>query len=87
MMSVPRELMISDGKLIQTPVRELCGYRQNKLVVNDTLRGEKTYEGVNGRVIDMTVDIKKADCGHFTMQRMRFMKPMSAIPREHKCLR
>lgn len=67
MMSVPRELMISDGKLIQTPVRELCGYRQNKLVVNDTLRGEKTYEGINGRVIDMTVDIKKADCGHFTM--------------------
>ena len=67
MMSVPRELMISDGKLIQTPVRELCGYRQNKLVVNDTLRGEKTYEGINGRVIDMTVDIKKAECGHFTM--------------------
>ena len=31
------------------------------------MRGEKTYEGINGRVIDMTVDIKKADCGHFTM--------------------
>lgn len=68
MMSVPREISFADGKFIQVPVRELAEYRQNRTSVDDRLEGEKSYEGISGRVLDMTVKVKAADCRRFTVK-------------------
>ncbi len=49
-MSIPRELSVRDGRLIQRPVRELEDFRQNRIsykhvVFNDIIR----LEGIQGR--------------------------------------
>lgn len=64
-MSVPRELSVREGRLYQTPVRELDQYRCRPVSYQNVLVcGETTLAGVEGRVIDMTVEIRPAaaDC-------------------------
>ena len=61
-MTVPRELHIRDGRLIQNPVRELERYRGVKIAYQNILVcGETSLGGVSGRVLDMTVSVRPAD--------------------------
>ncbi len=61
-MSLPRELSVKDGRLIQKPVRELDALRCNKvsyrgITVSDTIR----LDGICGRAIDMELVIRPGD--------------------------
>ena len=58
-MTVPRELRVIDGRLIQTPVRELEAHRGTRIAYHDVVvSDEVNLPGVEGRVLDMTVTIR-----------------------------
>ena len=60
-MTVPRELAVRDGRLIQNPVRELESHRGYQILYkNVLLTGMTTLQNVRGRVIDMTVTVRPA---------------------------
>ena len=60
-MTVPRELSIKKGKLIQTPVRELKQFRKNLVAYrNIYIRERLRLPGVSGRSVDMTVAVRPA---------------------------
>ena len=60
-MTVPRELAVKDGRLIQNPVRELEKHRGYQILYkNVLLTGMTTLQNVRGRVIDMTVSVRPA---------------------------
>ena len=62
MMTIPRELSIRDGRLIQQPVRELENYHGEKISYKNVPLSTETFlTGVRGRVIDMTVDVRPAN--------------------------
>ncbi len=64
-MSLPRELFLKDGRLYQRPVRELAQYRSGKTVYQDVLlNGEKTLEGIEGRVAELDIRVRPADPGN-----------------------
>lgn len=71
-MSLPRELRIRDGRLIQTPVRELERYRadpvcyRNVLIINN----ETHLHGLQGRMVDMTVSVRPAGSGSYSCFRV-----------------
>ena len=58
-MTIPRELSIRNGRLCQTPVREIENYRSVKIAYQKVMMtGETSLQGINGRFIDMTVTIR-----------------------------
>ncbi len=58
-MSLPRELSIKNGKLYQTPVRELERMRHNKVSYeNVTVSGILQLEGISGRRLDMELTVR-----------------------------
>lgn len=59
-LSLPRELHIKDGRLMQQPVRELLACRSEKILRKDWILKDETasYPGIEGRTLDMTVTIK-----------------------------
>ncbi len=60
-MTLPRELHVRNGRLIQEPVRELERYRRNKVTYQSVLVGpEMTLHGIQGRTVDMTVNVRPA---------------------------
>ena len=60
-MSIPRELSIRDGRLYQLPVRELEQYRCNRVAYQNVLLcSETNLHSVEGRTVDMTVEIRPA---------------------------
>ncbi len=60
-MTLPRELSIRDGRLVQNPVRELEAYHGHRAAYSDVLvTGETNLPGVSGRVLDMTVTVRPA---------------------------
>ena len=62
MMTLPRELSIRDGRLIQRPVRELANYYGEKISYkNVPLSTETILTGVRGRTIDLTVNVRPAN--------------------------
>lgn len=63
-MTLPRELSLRDGRLIQQPVRELERYRRDPVIRRGVaLGGAMALEGVSGRVLDMTVSVRPAGEG------------------------
>lgn len=59
MLTLPRELSLKDGQLIQQPVRELLGYRGDQVMHKDVPLAPYTrLPGVSGRVLDLTVDVR-----------------------------
>ena len=61
-MSLPRELFLKNGRLYQQPVRELAQYRSGKTTYQDVLLdGEKTLEGIEGRVAELDIRVRPAD--------------------------
>ena len=60
-MTLPRELSLRDGRLIQNPVRELERYRGYQILYrNVQFSGTTTLGNVKGRVLDMTVTVRPA---------------------------
>ena len=60
-MTLPRELSIRDGRLIQQPVQELKNYYGLKIAYrNVPLSTETSLAGIRGRTIDMTVNVRPA---------------------------
>ena len=62
-MTLPRELSIRDGRLIQNPVRELAHYHGRRVSYKDVLltAGATSLHGVEGRMLDMTVTVRPVD--------------------------
>ncbi|QUC67231.1 glycoside hydrolase family 32 protein [Aristaeella hokkaidonensis] len=61
-MSLPRELFFRNGRLYQQPVRELAQYRSGKVEYRDVLLdGEKSLEGIEGRVVELDIHLRCAD--------------------------
>jgi beta-fructofuranosidase len=61
-MSLPRELSIRNGRLIQTPVRELESLRTGKVSYeNVTFSDVLKLEGIQGRKVDMELSIRPGD--------------------------
>lgn len=74
-MTLPRELKIENGRVYQNPVRELENYRANPVIHKDVpVSGETTLEGVNGRIIDMTVIVRPGDEKGYRKFKMYFAK-------------
>ena len=61
-MSIPRELRVRDGRLYQTPVRELEQLRRNRVDYQNVLVSEQIHlEGIRGRRVDMELAIRPED--------------------------
>ena len=61
-MTLPREINYRNGKLIQQPVREIENYRGEHVhYENVEISDETVLNGVDGRVLDMTVKLKVTD--------------------------
>lgn len=59
MMTLPREISLKDGRLIQRPVREIENYRSDKVVLrNEPVSGTCKFDGISGRFIDMEIVVK-----------------------------
>ncbi|MCD7866608.1 MAG: GH32 C-terminal domain-containing protein [Clostridiales bacterium] len=78
MLTIPRELRIIDGRLIQTPVRELEAYRIHPVIYREQKisgasesgkrEGRIRFPGIEGRILDMTVRIRlEKGCRRFTV--------------------
>lgn len=69
MMTVPRELCIKNGRLYQSPVRELEGYQSNQIRYSNIPVTERTVlPGIEGRVLDLTVELKLDGYRHFEIR-------------------
>ncbi|MDR3593390.1 glycoside hydrolase family 32 protein [Clostridium sp.] len=69
MMTIPRELTMKDGHLIQNPIREIENYYRNtvkyqNILVNDNVE----LPGISGRELDMSIEIKDAGYEEFTIK-------------------
>ena len=74
-MSIPRELAVKDGRLIQNPVRELENYRgQCVMHRNIPVSGEVNLPGIQGRTLDMTVTIRPTGTEPYRWFRIRVAK-------------
>lgn len=61
-MSLPRELSIRNGRLYQTPVRELDAMRCNRVVHEKvSFTGTVCLAGVGGRRVDMELNLRRKD--------------------------
>ena len=79
-MTLPRELHIRDGRLIQNPVRELEAYRRLKVSYQNVMITDETVlQGVKGRFIDMTVRVRPVNRSSI----YRYFKVMVARDGEH----
>lgn len=68
MMILPRELKVKDGKILQSPVREIENYHRNGVrYEKQEVQGTCRFDGIKGRVLDMTVDIAGGDFREFTI--------------------
>lgn len=68
MMTVPRELHIEQGRILQNPVREIENYHRNAVYYqNKEISGNCQMEDIHGRVLDMTVEIVLGDFHQFTI--------------------
>ena len=57
-MSLPRELSLRNGRLIQWPIRELEEMRENEVSYEDVVVcGKKVLEGIEGRRLDMEITV------------------------------
>lgn len=89
-MSLPRELSVKDGRLIQRPVRELESLRGEEVryenvAFSDTIR----LEGVKGRRVDMELEVRPQDAGEMYRkfavrfaQNDKYQTSISFRPRE-----
>lgn len=71
MMTIPRELSIKNGRLMQKPVRELASYHKNEVSYENyeiaCAQGEVEILGVTGRIVDLSVRLKEGDFTKFQL--------------------
>ena len=69
LMTIPRELHVEDGSLVQLPVREIENYYTGeRSYENVTLENQSAeLDGITGRSFDMTVELKKEDLEGFSI--------------------
>ena len=69
LMTIPRELHVEDGSLVQLPVREIENYYTGeRSYENVTLENQSAeLDGITGRSFDMTVEVKKEDLEGFSI--------------------
>jgi len=61
-MSLPRELSVKDGRLIQKPIRELETMRQNRTEYRGVrIQDLVKLDGIKGRRIDMEISVRPED--------------------------
>ena len=67
-MTLPRDLSIRNGRLIQNPVRELENYRGRRVAYEDIpINNEEiTLPGIRGRFLDLTVSIRPRYDGSYS---------------------
>ena len=69
MMTIPRELTIKDGCLIQNPIREIENYYKNTVEYNNlTIKDEVSLDGIFGRELDITIDIDGSQAEEFKIK-------------------
>lgn len=74
-MTLPRELSVREGKLIQKPVRELEHYRSHCVIHRSIpVSGEVNLPGVQGRILDMTVTAHPIGSESYRWFRIRVAK-------------
>ena len=73
-MSIPRELRLQDGKLLQKPVRELNDYRTDEVVYRNVKLGsqKQSLDGICGRTVDIELRVRPDEGGTYELFRMRF---------------
>lgn len=72
-MTMPRELSIVDGKLIQRPTKEFDECRKNPVSYqNVVVSGEKKLDGIEGRVADVELTIAPESKDGYYLFEMRF---------------
>ena len=87
-MTVPRELTLRDGRLLQWPVRELETYRRGKIVYKDiAIQEETALPGISGKVMDLNLEITPTGRPYtrFTLEINRgdgFHTDITLFPRE-----
>ena len=80
-MTLPRELSIRDGRLIQQPVREIENYYGEKISYKNVPLSTETFlTGIRGRTIDMTVNVRPAN-GSVMYHAFRMPRTASTLPR------
>lgn len=68
MMTLPRELEITGGRLLQKPVREIERYHTEPVrYEHEEIAGDCQLPGVEGRVLDLSVEILSGDFGEFAI--------------------
>lgn len=69
MMTIPRELNLREGMVIQDPVRELSNYHKNTIKYeNIEVQDEISLEGISGRILDLTLEIDAKDSKEFIIR-------------------
>ncbi len=89
-MSVPREIFIKNGRLYQTPIKELEKMRASKVVhTGVSFSGTISLDGIKGRKIDMELNLRSGDekniyhkLGIYFAQDDQYHTTLSFRPRE-----
>ena len=69
MMTIPRELTIKEGCLIQSPIKEIENYYKNAVEYTDlAIEEEISLEGISGRTLDITIDIDASNSEEFQIK-------------------
>lgn len=68
-LTIPRQLMVRDDKLIQQPVEEMSLLRKNWVETEDVICGQsKSYEGFRGRTYEMICEFENQDAVEFGVE-------------------
>ena len=74
-MTLPRELRLRDGRLLQNPVRELEALHGRRIAYESVpVSAETVLQGIYGRVIDMTVRVRPQSPGSYELFRLKFAR-------------
>ena len=68
-LTLPRELTVRNGKLIQQPVKELQTLRKKKYKIEDSLINEsKMYDGFMGTTYELVCEVNMKDASEFGIE-------------------
>ena len=74
-MTLPRELRVQDGRLIQNPIRELEALRGRRVAYENVPVGEESnLKGIYGRMLDMTITLRPQQSKPYELFRLKFAK-------------
>lgn len=65
-MTIPRELTLRNGRLVQLPISEIENYYTNTIAYENTkIEGATQFPDIKGRFFDMTVEISEGNYNEF----------------------